>query len=185
MRTFITTALSLLIISGCASYAPMKTVDSVDIQQFMGDWYVIANIPTFIEKDAFNAVESYRLQNDGSIATTFTFNKGSFDGELKTYNPTGYIKDRTSNAIWGMQFIWPVKADYRIVFLDENYQNTIIGRSARDYVWIMSRKPVIDEVEFNKLKSIVENLGYDITKLQKVPQRWPRESETQVKESAS
>ena len=46
----------------------------------MGDWYVIANIPTFIEKDAYNAIESYRLDDDGTVATTFRFNKGSLDG---------------------------------------------------------------------------------------------------------
>jgi len=45
---------------GCvAKLPPLKTVKSVDIQRFMGDWYVIANIPTWIEKGAHNAVESY------------------------------------------------------------------------------------------------------------------------------
>lgn len=170
---------SVLILSGCASYPPMKTVDAVDIQQFMGDWYVIANIPTFIEKDAFNAVEHYRLQDDGSIATTFSFNKGSFEGELKTYQPTGYIKDAKTNALWGMQFIWPIKADYRIVYLDKDYQNTIIGRAARDYVWIMSRRPVVSEEQYSKLETVVEELGYDSTKLQKVPQQWPPKKEPQ------
>lgn len=185
MKALIYIPLCVLLVSGCSSYAPMKTVDSVDINQFMGDWYVIANIPTFIEKDAFNAVESYSLQQDGSIATTFTFNKGSFDGELKTYNPTGYIKDTRTNALWGMQFIWPVKADYRIVYLDKDYQNTIIGRAARDYVWIMSRQPVISDEQYTKLKSLVQELGYDITRLQKVPQQWPRQKVRQSTESTS
>jgi apolipoprotein D and lipocalin family protein len=66
---------------------------------------VIASIPTSIEKDAYNAMESYRLAGDGTIDTTFKFNKGSFDGPLKTYNPRGYIQDKESNAFWGMQFI--------------------------------------------------------------------------------
>ena len=55
-------------------------VDHVDLQRFMGDWYVIANIPTFIERDAHNAVESYRLADDGRVLTTFTFRRGRFDG---------------------------------------------------------------------------------------------------------
>jgi apolipoprotein D and lipocalin family protein len=71
--------------SGCAAkLRALKTVKSVDIQRFMGDWSVIANIPPWIEKGAHNAIESYRLDADGMIATTFTFRKGAFDGPLKT-----------------------------------------------------------------------------------------------------
>ena len=73
----------LLLLTACSSKPPMATVDYVDIQRFMGDWYVIANIPTFLEKGAHNPIESYRLDSDGSIATTFTFNADSFDGDEK------------------------------------------------------------------------------------------------------
>ena len=114
----------------------------------MGDWYVIANIPTFIEKDAYNAVESYSLNKDGTVATTFRFREGSITGEEKTYHPTGYVLDTQSNAIWGMQFIWPFKADYRIVFVAEDYSQTIIGRNQRDYIWIMARTPQITEEDY-------------------------------------
>ncbi len=137
----------------------------------MGDWYVIANIPTSIEKGAHNAVESYRLDDNGSIATTFTFKDGSFDGKLKTYNPRGFVRD-DSNAVWGMQFIWPIKADYRIIYLDDHYKVTVIGRNKRDYVWIMARKPVIPEQENTKILDMLTSVGYDITKIQQVPQKW-------------
>jgi len=136
----------------------------------MGDWYVIANIPTFIEKDAYNAIESYRLDDDGTVATTFRFNKGSLDGPLKEYHPRGFIKDKKSNAVWGMQFIWPFKAEYRIIFLSENYSRTVIGRSKRDYVWIMAREPAIPDEEYNAISGFLQEQGYDIKKLQKVPQ---------------
>lgn len=147
-------------------------VEKVDLKRFMGDWYVIANIPTFIEKGAHNAVESYRLNPDGSIATTFTFQADDFNGPLKRYEPTGYVIDQDSNAVWGMQFLWPIKADYRIIFLKPDYSITVIGREARDYVWIMARTPHIPEADFKALlKFLVEN-GYDVNKLEKVPQRW-------------
>ena len=129
-------ALTLILISGCQTLKPIHTVEYVDLDRFMGDWYVIANIPTFIEKDAYNAVESYRLDNDGTVATTFSYNKGSLDGPLKEYHPRGFIRDKKSNAVWGMQFIWPFKAEYRIIFLSDDYSKTVIGRSKRDYVWI-------------------------------------------------
>ncbi|MGD2272146.1 MAG: lipocalin family protein [Desulfobacterales bacterium] len=160
----------LLTAMGCQTMDPIHTVPSVDLNRFMGDWYVIANIPTFIEKKAYNAVESYRLDEDGTIAATFKFNKGGFDGPLKTYNPRGFIQDEESNAVWGMQFLWPFKAEYRIIFLNEDYSTTVIGRTKRDYLWIMARKPAIPDQDYEFILDFLQEQGYDIQKVQKVPQ---------------
>ncbi|MEP6885589.1 MAG: lipocalin family protein [Gammaproteobacteria bacterium] len=154
------------------SKVPIATVADVDLPRFMGDWYVIAAIPTFLEKHAYNAIESYRLESDGSIATTFTFRKGSLQGPLKTMKPHGWVRD-SSNAVWGMQFIWPIKAEYLIAYLNDEYTETIIARSARDYVWIMARTPTLTAVEYQRLVAMVEKLGYDPAKLRQVPQQWP------------
>ena len=144
----------------------IELVKSVDINKFMGDWYVIANIPTFIEKDAFNAIESYKLNDDGTIATTFTFNQGSFVVSLKTYKPKGFVIPGSNNALWGMQFVWPIKAQYKIVYLDDDYQTTIVARDALDYVWLMSRNKTISEYELERLISMISLMGYDKNKLQ-------------------
>jgi apolipoprotein D and lipocalin family protein len=144
-------------------------VASVDLKRFMGDWYVIASIPTFIETDAYNAVESYRLAGDGSIETTFRFNKGGLAGPLKTYTPRGFVEDSQTNAVWGMQFIWPFKAEYRIIYLSDDYEQTIIGRTKRDYVWIMVRRPSIPEVDYERLVAFIEDQGYETGKLRRVP----------------
>lgn len=162
------------VLAGCASQGPeMETVDNVDLDRFMGDWYVIASIPTFIEKQAYNAVESYDLNDDGTVATTFRFRKGGFDGKKKEYHPKGFIRDADSNALWGMQFIWPFKGDYRIVYLDDAYTKTVIGRQKRDYVWIMARTPDIPDDEYRQIVEFVGSIGYDVDKIRKVPQRWP------------
>jgi len=158
-------------VAACSSPEPLRTVDNVDLKRFMGDWYVIANIPTAIEKGAHNAVESYRLNDDGTIATTFTFRKGSFDGKTKMYHPRGFVQD-DSNAVWGMQFVWPIKADYRVIYLDENYNVTVIGRNKRDYVWIMARQPEIPEQEYQEILTMLKSVGYDTSSVQRVPQRW-------------
>jgi apolipoprotein D and lipocalin family protein len=125
---------ALVSVYGCRSLPPIHTVEHVDLKRFMGDWYVIANIPTPFEKDVYNGVESYRLAEDGTVETTFTFNKGGFDGPVKTYRPKGFVRDRQSNAVWDMQFFWPIKAEYRILYLDEDYTRTVIGRTKRDYL---------------------------------------------------
>ena len=165
---------ALGVLAGCSSTPkpPMQTVEKVDIERFMGDWYVIANIPTRFETDAYNAVESYRLADDGTIRTTFTYRKGSFDGKLKTMTPRGFIRDTDSNAVWGMRIFWPIKAEYLITYLADDYSTTIIGRTKRDYVWIMARTPTIPDDEYRRLVGLVADRGYDPALLRKVPQRW-------------
>lgn len=168
------TVMCVLLLSACqiTDRPPVVVVSQVDLQRFMGDWYVIANIPTFIEKAAHNAVESYRLDSDGTVATTFTFRADAFDGKPKRHEPRGFVIEGTGNAVWGMRFIWPFKSDYRIAYLDANYSQTIIAREARDYVWIMARTPTLPEADYQRLVGLVAAQGYDVSQLQRVPQRW-------------
>ena len=76
-------------------------------------------------------------------------------------------RDTDSNALWGMQFSWSFQGDYRIVYLDDGYTQTISGRNKRDYVWIMAREPGIPKL------ACLAGQGNDIAKIRKVPQRWP------------
>ena len=173
MRTIALTIL-MLTICGCGpSLPPLKTVDKVDIQRFMGAWYVIACIPTFIETDSYNGVETYTLDPDGTVNTVFTFRKGGFDGSLKRYNPRGFIVDTVNNSTWGMQFIWPIKAEYLITHLNADYSQTVIGRNKRDYVWIMARTPQIPEADYQRLVSDLVAQGYDMANLRRTPHKWP------------
>ena len=172
--------LPLVTLGACSTTAPpLRTVEQVDLPRFMGDWYVIASIPTFIERDAYNAIESYELVAERRVATTFRFNAGAFDGPLKTYRPTGFVCDEPSNAIWGMQFIWPVKADFRVMYLNADYTQTVIGRNKRDFVWIMARSPAIPEADYARIVSLIGQQGYDIEQLRRVPQRHPEQGDEQ------
>lgn len=149
----------------------IPTAGAVDLSRFMGDWYVIANIPTFIEKDAYDAVESYALRPDGKIQTTYRQRRGGFDAKLKTMRPVGTVRPGTGNAVWGMQFVWPIQAEYVIAYVDADYTRTIVARSDRDYAWIMARTPTIPDADYAALVDRLKALGYDTTKLRKVPQR--------------
>ena len=164
----LTPPLAALLLAGCAS-KPMATVANVDLPRFMGDWYVIANIPTWIERDARDAVESYRLAPDGTIETTFTY-RGPGD-EPKRLTARARVLDRASNALWGMQFVWPFEADYRIIQLAPDYSHTVIGREKRDYVWIMARAPALPEAVYAGILRELSTQGYDTSLVRKVPQR--------------
>jgi apolipoprotein D and lipocalin family protein len=162
---------------GCASASPsIPAMESVSLPCFMGDWYVIAHIPSRVEREAHNAVESYAHRPDGRIQTTFHYRDGSFNAPLRTMRPVGTVRPGTGNAVWGMQFVWPIKAEYVICWVDAAYTQTIIGRSKRDYAWIMARTPSISDADFESASERLRALGYSLEELRRVPQRWPEPS---------
>jgi apolipoprotein D and lipocalin family protein len=162
----------LLLLVGCASAppTPLPPAPIVDLPRFMGDWYVIACIPTPIERDAVDAVESYRLEADGTVATTFRYRKGTRDGALKVYHPRGFVRRGTGNAEWGMQFLWPFQADYRVLAVSPTYEWTVIGRSARDYAWIMARQPAMSPADYAAAEQVMTSAGYRLEQVRHVPQ---------------
>ena len=179
---WLTLLASLPLLGACATQdtRPLEAMDrKVDLERFMGDWHVIGfipiTIPFFSEEGAHNAVESYRLTDEGVIETTYTFRDGAFDGPKKRFTPKGWVHDEETNAEWRMQFVWPFKAAYLIVYLDPDYRRTIIGVPNRNHVWIMSRDPQMSEAEYQKMLELTASLGYEVARVQRVPQRWPAE----------
>ena len=167
-------AAGLLALCGCAHTAPtVPTVAAVDLPRFMGDWYVIAHIPSFPEREAYNAIESYSMRDDGRIQTHFRYRRGSFEAPVRTMEPIGTVREGTGNAVWGMQFIWPIQAEYVISYLDTDYTMTIVARSKRDYAWIMARTPAISDAAYADAVQRLRDMGYPMDELRKVPQRWP------------
>jgi apolipoprotein D and lipocalin family protein len=162
----------LAALAGCASapHVPLPPAPVVDLPRFMGDWYVIACIPTPIERDAVDAVESYRLDPDGTVATTFHYRKGTSGGPLKVYHPRGFVRPGTGNAVWGMQFLWPIEADYRVLAVSPTYEWTVIGRAARDYAWIMARQPVMSPADYAAAEQVMTAAGYRVSELRHIPQ---------------
>jgi apolipoprotein D and lipocalin family protein len=154
---------------------PLEKVAAVDLNRFMGDWYVLANIPTFLEKGAHNAVENYQMNADGSIAIKFTFYKDGFDGELRTLRMTGTIVEGTSNAEWKVSPFWPLRFPYYTIDLDPDYKWVIVATPNRGYLWIMAREPSLPE---NQLNSLIEKMvarGFNREAIQIVPQKWPKQ----------
>ncbi|HXK57081.1 MAG TPA: lipocalin family protein [Gammaproteobacteria bacterium] len=176
MRTLALATACLLLSSCTSSLPPLSGMrEPLDLQRFMGDWYVLAFIPIdlpFIsEKDAHNGVESYRLAADGTIETTYTFRDGAFDGPPKRMTPRARVANPPVNTEWKMKFFWFLPAgDYLIVDRDEAYTRTIIAVPDRRWVWLMARTPSIAETDYEAMIAFLEQNGFDIDKLRKVPQ---------------
>ena len=161
------------VISACGGMPvePLPRAAAVELPKFMGKWYVIAQIAPSSVGESYNGEELYTLTPDGEIDTLYSYRDGSFDGELKQSNTTGFVVDGTENAEWKMQIMWPIKLEYVISYVDADYQNTIIARSKRDYVWLMSRSPVVGDGLYSEMVERISDLGYDTSALRKEPQQ--------------
>lgn len=175
--TLVLAALSLL--PGCASQGknsgqPLRTVPYVDLNRYMGDWYVIANIPYFAEKDCVGSVESYALRPDGQIDNWFTFRKLSFDAPQKRINALATVQNHKTNAEWRVKFFGLVTADYLVLDLDPQYRWTVVGHPSRNYGWIMARSKTIPDSTYNGILQRLKAAGYDPARFVKVPQFPPQ-----------
>ncbi len=170
--------LAIYFVAGCAtSHKPLPTAGKVDLERFMGPWFVIGYTPLGIDSGAHNGVEHYHLADDGKIETTYQFRKDSFEGELKTLTPVGRVYDEETNAEWRMQFIWPFQAEYIIFDLSPDYERTIIAHPNRKYAWIMARSPQISDAHYESMVKKLEAEGFDREVIQKLPQDWSNDRE--------
>ncbi len=158
---------------GCSSMDYKKTVDYVDIQKFMTKWYVIAGRLTFLEKGAHNATETYTWNSkEERIDIAFSFNKDSFEGEVKEIPQKGWIQNKETNAYWKVSPFWPLKFDYLIIDMDENYDWVVIGVPSQNYIWIMSKNWDMDQDQLEKIKQSIKSKKYNIENIKRVPQKW-------------
>lgn len=166
-----------LLLQACQSTPKYdKTVGHVDINRFMGTWYVIANRPTMFETDAFNATETYTLNDKtGKIDVDFRYNKKSFDGDEKNIPQVASVFNKQTNAHWHIG-VWylPINLDYLIIDLDPQYQWTAVGVPNQKYLWIMSRLPHMEEKQLQEILNRVAATGYSIEHVDRVPQQAAR-----------
>ncbi len=169
------TGLLLLILtaSGCTSMKePLRPVPHVDLPRYMGDWYVIANIPYFAEKNCVDSIESYALRSDGDIDNWFSCRDKSFDAPMKRKaTALAVVEDKTSNAVWHVKFFKVISVKYVILDLDPNYQWVAVGHPSRNYGWVMSRSKTMDEGTYQAVLASLVSQGYDVSRFKKVPQQ--------------
>ncbi len=162
--------LLMALLTGCASRPPLETVETVDLDRYLGQWYVIANIPYFGERGNVAGRAIYQMRADGRMDDIYLYRKGDFAAPERRMEGVAWVVDAESQARWKVRFYWPFTFDYYIVGLDDDYQWSMVGHPSRRYAWIMAREPRLDEALYRELLSRFEALGFDATRLQKVPQ---------------
>ncbi len=150
-----------------------ELADHVDLERFMGTWYVHGYTSTPLDRNAYDATESYKLGEDGKIDTTYRFRKGGHDGKWKTMTPKGWVHDKESNAEWRMRFFGIFTSPYYILYVSPDYKETVIGHPDKDLAWIMTRSPEISERDYERLLFELARRDYDMEKVERVPQSRP------------
>jgi apolipoprotein D and lipocalin family protein len=149
---------------------PLETVDSVDLDRYLGRWYEIASYPAWFQKNCTAVTADYALREDGLIEVVNSCRKGSLDGKLKQSKGRAKVVDETTNARLKVSFFGPFWGPYWIIDLDPNYQWAVVGVPNRKYLWILSRAPQMDEPLYQEILSRLPERGYDWERLHRTLQ---------------
>ena len=148
---------------------PLETVPSVDLQKYLGRWYEIAAFPQSFQKGCHCTVAEYSLEKD-FIRVINTCRKDSSEGKVKRAKGKAFVVKGSNNAKLRVQFFWPFRGDYWIIDLAEDYSFAVVGAPDRNYLWILSRTPQMDEGLYQEIVKRCADKGFDINKLVKTDQ---------------
>ena len=153
-----------------AAEKPLRTVPFVDLQRYLGTWYEIATIPASFQKNCAGVTATYTLRQDGKIGVLNRCRKYTLDGKEKSIKGKAWVVDSNTNARLRVQFFWPFSGDYWIIELDPDYQYAVVGHPGRNYLWILCRRPQMDESLYDNLLEKISAQGYDAKRLVKTLQ---------------
>lgn len=164
------TLLASLLLGACASQPPLKTVEHLDLDRYLGRWYVIAHIPYWLEEGKVASYDSYARRPDGRLQNDFTFRRDRLDAPEETWKGTAKVVNTQSNAEWSVQFVWPFTASYLVIDLDPDYRWAVIGHPSRRLLWVLARERQLDEATYQAILQRAAGQGYQPEQVRKVPQ---------------
>ena len=176
MPTRLLPALSLflpaLFLAGCATVSrPLPAaVATVDLDRYMGRWYVISHVPYFLEKGKVASYDTYARRSDGRLTNNFTFREQTVDGPEKTWEGVARVVDPVSNATWKVSFVWPVSVTYKIFALDPDYRWAVVGTKDGGLLWVLARERRLAPDTYTAILTELREKGLATSGLSLVPQ---------------
>jgi apolipoprotein D and lipocalin family protein len=156
---------SVFILSACANQAvyrqsssPLKSVNAVDLNRYLGTWYEIYRLPNrFEDIDCVTVSAQYALREDGHVSVLNTCLKK--DGP-KVAKGIAKAVQGSNNAQLKVSFFRPFYGDYWVIDLAEDYSWVLVGEPAGKYFWILARQKQLDPKLEEALLVKAEKLGY-------------------------
>jgi apolipoprotein D and lipocalin family protein len=167
MRRFAASLCAIVAFAGrlaAADLPPLRTV-TMELPKYMGQWYEVARLANRFQKSCVSAtLIRYSLRSDGKFDLYNECKDAS--GKLVTSTAVGRKADpRGPDSKMKVTFLRPFSADYWVIDLDQDYKWAMTGQPSRDYLWILSREPRIDESLYERLVASAKTLGFDVNKL--------------------
>lgn len=149
---------------------PMLPVPWLDLDRYMGRWYMIANIPYFAESGNKAPYVEYTRREDGLIDDVLT---AQDDFDEKPFRKKGMIEvtNPLNNAEGRITFLPPIWQDYAVLYVDDKYQYTVIGHPSRNYCWIFSRTPEMSDEVYARMLAVLSANHFDTSRVFKLPQK--------------
>lgn len=155
--------------ASAAETKPLATVDSVDLQRYLGTWYEIASFPQSFQKGCHCTTAEYSIEKD-YVRVVNTCRKDSADGKISQARGKAFVVKGSNNAKLRVQFFWPFRGDYWIIDLAADYSFAVVGDPSRKYLWILSRTPQMDEGLYQEIVLRSAEKGFDVGKLVRTDQ---------------
>jgi len=149
---------------------PLATVQSLDLQRYLGRWYEVARFPNEFEEDCVGVTANYSLNADGTIKVVNRCRKGALDGPEDVAEGKATVVDTTSNAKLSVTFFWPFAGDYWVLDVADDYSWALVGEPSGRYLWILSRSSQISDERRAQLTAKLEAIGYRTAALYWTPQ---------------
>ena len=118
-------AIIISLIQGCAftPRKPPKPAVHIDKPRFLGLWYEIASMPSFSQAGCECTTGDYTEEttslNNSSIIKVHNKCYDNYQKHYKSVHGTVWITKNTGNAKLKIEFFWPFKNDYWILYADQ------------------------------------------------------------------
>lgn len=150
---------------------PLTPIASLNVQRYMGTWYEIAKYPNrFQKKCVAQTTARYHLQADGTVQVINRCREESGDfgeaiGEARqtggAMSPKLKVRFAPAWLSW-LPFVW---GDYWVVDLDAGYKLVAVSEPKREYLWVLSRTPVVEPGDYAALLARLKAQGFDLNRL--------------------
>ena len=142
-----------------AAQPPAKPVPAAF---YTGKWYEIARTPNSGQRDCEAATTTFTSKGADSFSVVQICRKGGASGAAKTFNTTGKILADSQNAKFSMSFLGGLrKQEYWVLDRADDQSWGIMATPGGNYVWLLSRDPVMNAATKAEALARVKALGYD------------------------
>jgi apolipoprotein D and lipocalin family protein len=164
-------------LAGNDSSQTLEVVPSVELNRYTGKWYEIARLPNKFQNDCTGEVTAtYSLLEDGTLKVVNECREkdgqsSRAEGQARLADksgPNSKLKVRFAPA-W-LSWLPSVWGDYWIIDLAPDYGYSVVGTPDRKYLWILSRKPQMDESTYQRIIEQAAARGFDVSRLSKTKQ---------------